>query len=147
MKPALAALSLNLLFAAVGLLGPSVPVAEASTDVAVVVSSGLSSRVTITSGTIPVRIDNWDRNAQSGAMVGQPRIGVCFQNSEATNEFYWGFNTSVSSHTGSGVIGFKASSGDLICVGALRTVPIYAVGADACGASGCKITATQLAKE
>ena len=152
MKGLLFALALNLFFAFVGLTERNVGnVAYAATDVHVVVSSALPSRITVTTGTA-IRVDNWNKGVQ-GTIVPN-RVSICLQNHDAADNISLGFDSQVSTNTTtvigtSTVGGFILSPGnaDFTCIGALRGLAIWGVCADDGGAGGCNISTIQYGKE
>ena len=96
------------LFAAVGLLGPRVEPAVASTDVNLTYISTLTARVVVSSGSA-VRIDAW--NGASSPTVLLDRAGINFQNQDATNAIYCLHSSAVSTDTANANIGFKYTAG------------------------------------
>lgn len=151
MKSASFAVLLNLLFAAVGLLGNSAQPAEASTDVMLVYGSTLTSRVVVTTGAVATRIDNWS-NGVSGKVLAN-RAYLQWQNLDAAAEIYCiNNNSSVSTITANANIGFKYTAGTFASEGlAAGTTPagqqtMWCRAADAGGASGVVIVTRQVSR-
>lgn len=147
MKSASFAVCLNLLFAAVGLLGNSVQDAAASADVNLVYLSTITSRVVVTTGT-SIRIDNW-MNGTQGTVL-RNRSTVQWQNLDSSDDiFCLNNNSSVSTDTANANVGFKYTPGTFATEGIAAGVPqqtIWCRAVDSAGAAGVVIVVRQVSR-
>ena len=81
------------------------------------------------------------------------RVSVCWQNADSADSVFCGFNSDVSSDTvtfdgviTSSVTAWEVKSGDLMCVDADRTMPIWCKAADSAGAVGVLLSVQQFGK-
>lgn len=156
---AIVSLGFIVLIGLVGLLDMGhTDLAYAATDVNVVISSAIPSRVIVASGTSTgggaTRVDNWDRGVQcTTAYCLQPlRVSICCQNLDSADDAYFGWTASVSTDTAQSATssleaGWKVATGDVICKDADRGLALWAKAADSAGAAGVLLSCEQLGKK
>jgi len=146
-----------LLTLALMVLGSS---AFAATDVNVVISSAIPSRVVVTSGTATgagaTRVDNWNRGNQCTTThcLMASRVSVCLQNMDTADDIFCGWTSSVSSDTatspqgspGTQETGTKVGPTELYCTDANRDLQVHCKAEDDAGAAGVLIKVDQLGK-
>ena len=118
--------------------------AWANTDVNVLISSGMVSRVLVATGTTATRIDNWNRGitgTTSTTLLGV-RKSVCWQNTGAWNVFC-SVDASISSNTASNFSGWAYAVNDVGCIDAARSMSIYCIASDSATLPGNSITVQQ----
>ena len=110
--------------------------AEASTDVNVVLSSGNYSGVWVSSGA-KVQIDN--RVKGSTDTITSKRIGLEIQNLDTAYNIYCAydnlFSTTTVNQAQGDLIGKRIGPGDVVFIGALRSISYYCQAENAAGGS------------